>query len=159
MRQVKRSALVSETPARMFELINDIACYPQFVPWCSRAEVLERTDQQIVARLTIRRGLLHTRFTTRNCLTPDRSIAMQLVEGPFKTLEGLWTLGPIAGPDAAPLGCRVELEMKFQFANVVTATLLEPVFEQTVAQLVDAFVRRARSLRPSSPLPALPPAS
>jgi ribosome-associated toxin RatA of RatAB toxin-antitoxin module len=147
MRQVKRSALVSETPARMFELINDIACYPLFVPWCSRAEVLERSEEHIVARLTIRRGVLHTRFTTRNTLSRDQSIAMQLVEGPFRTLEGLWTLKPIVGPDAAPLGCRVELEMKFEFANVVTATLLEPVFEQTVAQLVDAFVRRARSLK------------
>ena len=147
MRQVKRSALVSATPARMFELINDIERYPQFVPWCSRAEVLERSDRQIVARLQIRRGPLHTSFTTRNALTPEHSVAMQLVEGPFRTLEGLWTLSPIAGPDAAVLGCRVELEMKFEFTNAVTAVLLEPVFEQSVAQLVDAFVRRARSLR------------
>ncbi|MEP7313978.1 MAG: type II toxin-antitoxin system RatA family toxin [Pseudomonadota bacterium] len=147
MRQVKRSALVSETPARMFELINDIASYPQFVPWCSRAEVLESTPGQIVARLEIRRSLLHTTFTTRNTLTQDRSIAMRLVEGPFRSLEGLWTLTPIVGPDAEPMGCRVELQMKFEFANVLTARLLEAVFEQTVAQLVDAFVRRARSLK------------
>jgi ribosome-associated toxin RatA of RatAB toxin-antitoxin module len=157
MRQVKRSALVSETPARMFELINDIERYPQFVPWCSRAEVLERTEQHIVARLAIRRGPLRTSFTTRNQLTASRLIAMQLVDGPFRMLEGLWTLSPIvsptAGPDDAMLGCRVELEMKFEFANAVTAALLEPVFEQTVAQLVDAFVRRARSLR-APPAPA-----
>lgn len=147
MRQIKRSALVSETPARMFELINDIERYPQFVPWCSRAEVLERSEREIVARLTIRRGPLRTSFTTRNELTADSSVSMRLVEGPFRMLEGLWTLRPIAGPDTAALGCRVELEMKFEFANVVTAALLEPAFEQSVAQLVDAFVRRARSLR------------
>ncbi len=151
MRQIKRSALVSETPARMFELINDIERYPQFVPWCSRAEVLERSDDQIVARLDIRRGPLRSSFTTRNRLTADHSVAMQLVEGPFRKLEGLWTLTPITAPDGAALGCRVELEMKFEFSNVVTAALFDSAFEQSVAQLVDAFVRRARSLRQAAP--------
>jgi ribosome-associated toxin RatA of RatAB toxin-antitoxin module len=85
---------------------------------------------------------LHAEFTTRNLLEPDKRVLMQFVSGPFRVLEGLWTFTPLG-----ELGCRVELEMRFEFANRVAATLFEPLFENTAASLVDAFVRRAREER------------
>ena len=144
MREVKRSALISESPARMYALITDIGHYPDFVPWCTAAQVLERKPGEVVARLNIKRGPLRAEFTTRNLLEPDRRILMQLVEGPFRVLEGLWTLTPLG-----ELGCRVELEMRFEFANRVTGALFEPLFQDTTGSLVDAFVRRARETRSS----------
>lgn len=131
----------------MFELINEIESYPQFVPWCTGAQVLARDDREIVARLEVKRGLLRTSFTTRNTLEPDKSVSMSLVEGPFRSLQGLWTLSAIQGPGNSVLGCRVTLAMSFEFASALSATLLDPLFERTLVQLVDAFVRRARSLR------------
>jgi len=139
MREVKRSALIAESPARMYELINDIEAYPAFVPGCAAARVVSRKDGEIVATLNIRRGPLKAEFTTRNLLEPDSRVLMQLVSGPFRVLEGLWTLTPLGD-----LGCRVELEMRFEFANRLTGALFEPMFEDTAASLVDAFVRRAR---------------
>src|SRR3954468_20715610 len=146
MREVKRSALIAEAPARMYALINDIERYPEFVPGCVGAKVIERKDHEVVAMLDIRRGPLKTEFTTRNLLEPDRRVLMQLVSGPFRVLEGLWTLNPLGD-----LGCRIELEMRFEFANRLTGALFEPLFEDTAASLVDAFVTRARSLRLASP--------
>jgi ribosome-associated toxin RatA of RatAB toxin-antitoxin module len=147
MRHVKRSALVGETPERMFELINDVERYPEFVPWCTRSSVVSRDEQGVVARLDVKRGPLQSHFTTRNRLqAPDR-LTMELVEGPFRRLNGLWTITPIRAPDGKDLGCRVELDMSFEFSNALTAALLEPVFEHTAASLVDAFVTRARNLR------------
>ena len=146
MREVKRSALISETPARMYALINDIERYPDFVPGCTAARVLERKAGELIATLNIRRGPLKAEFTTRNLLEPDRRILMQLVEGPFRVLEGLWTLTPLGD-----LGCRVELEMRFEFSNRVSGALFEPLFKDTAASLVDAFVRRARETRPDAP--------
>ena len=67
---------------------------------------------------------------------------MQFVSGPFRVLEGLWTLTPLG-----ELGCRVELEMRFEFSNRVAGALFEPLFEDTAASLVDAFVKRARETR------------
>jgi len=144
MREVKRTALISEAPARMYQLINDIEHYPEFVPWCAAARVDSRQEAEVVATLTIKRGPLRAEFTTRNLLEPDRRILMQFVSGPFRILEGLWTLTPIG-----ELGCRVELEMRFEFANRVAGTLFEPLFEDTAASLVDAFVKRARDTKSS----------
>lgn len=126
----------------MYRLINDIEHYPEFVPFCTAARVESRTDAEVVATLAIKRGPLKTEFTTRNLLEPDRRILMQFVSGPFRVLEGLWTLTPLGD-----LGCRVELEMRFEFANRLTSALFEPLFEDTAASLVDAFVRRARDER------------
>lgn len=144
MREVKRTALIAEAPARMYQLINDIEHYPEFVPWCSAARVESRTDAFVVATLTIKRGPLRAEFTTRNLLETDRRVLMQFVSGPFRVLEGLWTLTPLGD-----LGCRVELEMRFEFANRVAGALFEPLFEDTVSSLVDAFVKRARDTKTS----------
>jgi len=141
MREVKRSALVNRPPAELFALINDIESYPQFLPWCTHAQVLSRTPTEIVATIGVRQGALHGEFTTRNTLEPDRRIDLQLVNGPFRTLQGEWRLTPIE-----PEGCRVELTMRFAFAHRLTALLFEPKFAATIGSLVDAFVARARSL-------------
>jgi ribosome-associated toxin RatA of RatAB toxin-antitoxin module len=144
MREVKRSALIAESPARMYALINDIERYPEFVPWCAAARVDSRKEGEVVATLNIKRGPLRAEFTTRNLLEPDRRILMQFVSGPFRVLEGLWTLSPLG-----ELGCRVELEMRFEFANRVAGALFESLFEDTAASLVDAFVKRARETKTS----------
>jgi ribosome-associated toxin RatA of RatAB toxin-antitoxin module len=142
MREVKRSALIAESPARMYALINDIERYPEFVPWCTAARVESRNEGEVVATLTIKRGPLRAEFTTRNLLEPGKRVLMQFVSGPFRVLEGLWTLTALGD-----LGCRVELEMRFEFANRVAGTLFAPLFEDTAASLVDAFVKRARETK------------
>lgn len=141
-RQVTRSALVAMPPAALYALINDIEAYPQFVPWCTRAVVESRSDSEIVATLGVRRGPLQTQFTTRNVLEPVHRVSMEHLRGPFKRLHGVWTLAPIA--DA---GTRIELTLRFEFANRVSAALFDSLFEETAGLLVDAFVARARSLR------------
>lgn len=125
----------------MFALINDIESYPAFVPGCTHARVESRTPSEIVATLGVRKGPMHTELTTRNALEQDRRVTMSLVQGPFKELFGEWTLTPV-GAD----GCRVDLLMRFAFRNPMSAVVFEPLFEQTAASLVDAFVARARSL-------------
>ncbi|HLA72047.1 MAG TPA: type II toxin-antitoxin system RatA family toxin [Steroidobacteraceae bacterium] len=142
MREVKRSALIAETPARMYALVNDIERYPEFVPWCTAARVDTRKAGEIVATLTIKRGPVRSEFTTRNLLEPDKRVLMQFVSGPFRVLEGLWTFTALGD-----LGCRVELEMRFEFANRLTNALFAPLFEDTAASLVDAFVKRARDTK------------
>jgi ribosome-associated toxin RatA of RatAB toxin-antitoxin module len=140
MREVKRSALVNRRPGEVFALINDIESYPQFLPWCTHARVLSRSATEIVATIGVRQGALHGEFTTRNTLEPERSIHLDLVSGPFRTLQGEWQLTPIETQ-----GCRVELAMRFAFSNRLTGILFEPMFAETIGSLVDAFVARARA--------------
>ena len=141
MREVKRSALVNQPPARVFGLINDIESYPLFLPWCTHARVLSRTPAEIVATIGVRQGTFTGEFTTRNLLTPERRIDMQLISGPFRSLDGHWLLTPIETH-----GCRVDLNVRFAFKSRVAGLLFESLFAQTVASLVDAFVARARAL-------------
>lgn len=138
-----RTALVARTPAVLYGVVDDVEHYPSFVPGCTAAQVLERADQQVVARLAVRRGPLRTEFTTRNTLDPGRSIHMHLVDGPFRVLEGEWTFTPVAAN-----GCRIDFSLRFQFSNALKSALFEPLFEETAASLVRAFVARAQSLPP-----------
>jgi ribosome-associated toxin RatA of RatAB toxin-antitoxin module len=140
MREIKHSALIGRPQRAVFEIINDIEKYPEFLPWCTHAQVQSRSDREIVATVGVRKGPLHGEFTTRNELEPDRRITMRLVSGPFRMLEGEWLLIPI-GDD----GCRVELTMKFAFKNPLSAVLFEQKFAETMASLIDAFVARARA--------------
>ncbi len=143
MRELKRSALLAQSPARLYALISDIERYPEFVPGCTQARIESRTEHEIVATLSVRRGALRTQFTTRNELDPGRRVTMNLVHGPFSTLLGEWLLTPIA-----EAGCRVDLTMRFEFSNPLSAVIFEPLFAQTVGELMDAFVARARTADP-----------
>jgi ribosome-associated toxin RatA of RatAB toxin-antitoxin module len=128
----------------MFALINDIESYPLFLPWCTSAQVQSRSEREIIASISVRRGALNAQFTTRNELTANRHIAMRLVRGPFRTLEGDWSFAPVDVPGQP--GCRVDLWLRFAFASRLTGMVFEPLFEQTVVSLMDAFVARARVL-------------
>lgn len=125
----------------MYELITDVQRYPEFVPWCTHAHVETKTDREIIATLGVRRGPLHAEFTTRSELEPQKRVSMRLIRGPFRVLEGQWLLTPIDD-----VGTRIELTLRFAFANRFSAMLFEPAFEDTAASLVDAFVARARAL-------------
>lgn len=115
------------------------------MPGCTGARVLERGEGYIKARLEVGSGLLRTAFTTRNALEPARRVTMDLVEGPLKSLHGVWTLTPVTAPgDAAVLGCRVELVLSFEPAGGLAGLALGPLLERTAASLVDAFAGRAR---------------
>ncbi len=144
MKDIRRSALVAFPAPRVYGVIADVESYPLFLPWCTHARIDERRDDEVVATVGIKRGPLGGEFTTRNTLVPGRSIAMQLVRGPFSTLEGVWTVEPLGDS-----GCRVELALRFEFASRLSGAVFGPVFEEVAVSLVDAFVRRARDVGPA----------
>ena len=142
MKEVKRSALVPYTAEQIFALVEDIESYPQFLPWVSGAKLLERGPREVVGQLEMHRAGMRETVTTRNTLTPPREITLAFVAGPFKTLEGRWSFEPIGGDR----GTRVELTIRFEFANPMLNLLLSRSFEKSCNELVDAFVARARAV-------------
>jgi len=141
IREIRRSALVTFSPEQMFDLVIDVERYPQFLPWVAGAELHERRDGNLLASMEMQRGGMRERFTTRNEFERPRYMTMQLVRGPFRVLEGRWNFQPIGAA-----GSRVELEMRFEFANPVVAMLFGKSFEQSCGTLIDAFIARARQL-------------
>ena len=141
MREVHRSALLPFTPAQMYALVADIRSYPEFLPWCTFAEVLEEDDDHVTAKLGLGLGLARASFTTRNRLLPVHGVEMRLVDGPFRSLEGRWEFTPIGDS-----GTRAALELCFETSGPIGGIVFGPAFEQVCNQLVDAFGRRARQV-------------
>ncbi len=141
MREVRRSALVPYTVAQMYELVADVERYPEFLPWCSAATVLERDGERVVARLSLARGRARASFTTTNRLVPGEFLEMRLLDGPFTALDGRWDFKAIG--DA---GSRVDLRVAFETRGSLAGLVLAPVFEGVCNQLVDSFARRARQV-------------
>ncbi|HET7922609.1 MAG TPA: type II toxin-antitoxin system RatA family toxin [Gammaproteobacteria bacterium] len=141
MRRVNKSALVPYPAGQMYALVNDVERYPEFLPWCRGARVLSRADHEMRASLDLARGGLHKTFTTRNTLEPSSAITMTLENGPFRHLEGRWRFLEL---DAE--GCKVTLDMEFEFAGALLDLMAGPVFHEICNSLVDAFIRRAASL-------------
>jgi ribosome-associated toxin RatA of RatAB toxin-antitoxin module len=143
MQVVERSSLVTHTAAQMFALVNDVARYPEFLPWCVGARVEEVSAGERIAALKIARGVLQTEFTTRNTLRADEEIHMQLMHGPFRDLSGEWHFEAIGSR-----GSRVHFRIEFEFKNRLTAAAFNAVFESLCGTIVDAFVLRAREIYP-----------
>ena len=141
MRKVNKSALVPYPAADMYGLVNDVARYPEFLPWCRGSQVLEESPTEMRARLDLTRGRFSRSFTTRNYLVPGSAITMTLEDGPFKHLEGRWKFTDLGGE-----GSKVELDMEFQFDSMLLDLVAGPVFEDICNSLVDAFIRRAAAL-------------
>jgi ribosome-associated toxin RatA of RatAB toxin-antitoxin module len=141
MQVVERSALVTYTAAQMFALVNDVARYPEFLPWCVGARVEEVSATERVAAIKVARGVLRTEFTTRNTLQQDARIHMQLMHGPFRELTGEWRFEPIG-----TRGSRVYFRIEFEFKNRLSAAAFNAVFESLCGTIVDAFVLRAQTI-------------
>ena len=138
MASIEKSVLVRHPASAMFALVADIDAYPQFLPWCSGAEVVARDGEQVTARLDIRFHGLTQSFTTVNDQHPPDRIALRLVSGPFSKLDGLWHFASLAD-DA----CKVSLTLDYDFNNFLLSGLVGPVFHQIATTMVDSFVKRA----------------
>jgi ribosome-associated toxin RatA of RatAB toxin-antitoxin module len=140
MPTVTKSVIVPQAPERMFELVDRVEDYPEFLPWCSGTRVIERTTAITRARIDVSYHGLRSHFSTRNTKEAPRRMEIQLEEGPFEKLEGEWRFTPLGEE-----GCRVELSIDYELASSAVARVLSPAFGHIMETLVDRFVARAES--------------
>lgn len=139
MPTIERSALVPYSDAQMYALVNDIDSYPEFVPGCRTASVLESDETSKVARLNISKAGISKSFTTRNTLEPFQRIGMELVDGPFQYLRGGWSFHALDEN-----ACKIVLKLEFEFANRLLGMAFGKIFNELQSRMVDAFVQRAQ---------------
>ena len=123
----------------MFQLVNDVDDYASFLPWCRSSRIISQTGNEIVASVEIAKGVLNKTFTTRNRLTKDKRIDLELVDGPFKKLHGYWQFDALKTENA----CKVILDLEFEFDSAMISIAAKPVFMHIATTLVDAFCKRA----------------
>ena len=143
---IRRSALVAHPATRLFDVIEAAEHYPQFLPWCAGATILERSEQVVVARIGVAWHGLHFSFVTRNPKRAPSWMAIGLEEGPFRRFAGQWDLTPLAD-----WGCRVDFQLGYELDSALLGTMAGPVFDHLANTLVDAFIRRADDVALAQP--------
>lgn len=143
MPSIKKNKIVPFSQQQMYDLVNDVARYREFVPFCVQSSIISQTEDEIKATLGFAKGGLSKSFTTLNRLQPAKMIEIRLVDGPFRHLEGFWQFEAL-GPQQS----RVSLDLEFDFSAKLVAMMFGPVFEQIALMLVDAFGKRAEQIYP-----------
>ncbi len=153
MKRFQRSALLPYPASRLFELVNDIERYPEFLPWCSKAEIVSRQGSEVLAALTVRKAGIEHAFTTRNVARYPEQIDIHLVDGPFERLTGRWRFTDLGGrtdggggEGSVLVGCKVELDLQFEFSTHLLTGMLRSFVSSAANGLVDAFCVRAGQL-------------
>ena len=138
MTVISRSALVMHSAQAMYDLVNDVASYPQFMDGCAAVEVFEHTEQTMLARLDLKKAGVQISLMTRNSLQSPRQIEMQLDDGPFKKLKGLWLFKPLTEE-----ACKVSLDLEFEFSSRGMGLAASNLFAGVANNLVDSLCQRA----------------
>ncbi|PJC86478.1 ubiquinone-binding protein [Vibrio sp. HA2012] len=141
MPQIRRSALVSYSARQMYDLVNDVAHYPEFLPGCAGAEVLEFSGEKMLASVNVSKAGISKTFITANTLESGTSILMELVDGPFQHLRGGWYF-----TELDEYACKVELKLEFEFSSRLIELAFGKVFNELTNNMVTAFTRRAKQV-------------
>jgi ribosome-associated toxin RatA of RatAB toxin-antitoxin module len=138
--EIRKSVLLPHLAHEMFDLIEAAENYPQFLPWCTKATLLERTDEWVAARLEFSYLKVRFGFQTRNPKRRPEWLELRLVEGPFRNFRGEWRLAPLGD-----MGCKVSFMIAFDIADGLLDAIARPAANKVAQAMVDAFVKRARS--------------
>lgn len=138
MPSISKTALVPHSAAEMYQLVDSIPGYPDFLPWCGGASEQSRSEDEVRASVEIAYGAIHKSFTTLNRLQKNKMIEISLIDGPFKHLHGFWRFDAL--DDQA---CKVSLDLEYEFSNRLVSMALGPAFSQIANSMMDAFVKRA----------------
>src|SRR3954464_4909140 len=141
MKRITRTAISPHGAAELYALVEDVETYPRFLPWCTDARVLQRTETSTRATITAGMAGVRHSLTTDNENRPGEAIDMRLVEGPFKAFAAAWRFTPL-GEGA----CKIDFSLEYEFASGIFGRVLEPLFERIANTMVDAFVRRAEEV-------------
>jgi ribosome-associated toxin RatA of RatAB toxin-antitoxin module len=146
MKHVNKSVLLWYSPIEMYQLVTAIEDYPRFLPWCDHAEVIQRHDDGVTARIGLAYAGVRHAFTTRNEHVPGEAVVVKLVDGPFSLLDGTWAFLPLGRAASSAQACKIEFDLRYAFASKALETVLSPVFDRVANTFVESFVTRAEAV-------------
>ena len=141
MAQVNKTVLVGFSAPQMYALVDAVEQYPQFLPWCGGADLIQRDEDITTATLHIDFHGIRQQFTTENKKTYPSLMEIRLKDGPFKHVEGVWRF--IALSESA---CKIEFHLGYEFSNGFLEKLISPVFTHIANTFVEGFVSRAEQV-------------
>ncbi len=141
MSEVHKNALVKFSAQQMFDLVADIDAYQEFLPWCSGSRVIQRNGDIVDGEIQISKAGFNKTFATRNRNVPYEKIYMNLLDGPFSSLEGEWTFQALR-EDAS----KISLDLNFEISGTLANLAFGPVFNQICNTMVSSFIQRAKDV-------------
>ena len=138
MQNIHKSAIVLHPVKKMFQLVDTVENYPQFLPWCGSTQIIERDNNKTIASIEINFKGIRQTFTTENTKKHNQEMIIKLVDGPFKLLSGQWMFKNLDKDS-----CQIELKLEYEFSNVILEKLISPVFNMIANTFIDEFIKEA----------------
>jgi len=126
---------------QMFDLVSDVARYPEFLPWCVGARVYNRRPERFDADVIIGFKMFREKFTSRVVLHEPDLVEVDYITGPMKRLYNHWRF---TGLEQG--GCLINFEVDFEFQNRVLEQMIGKMFTEATDRMIDAFESRAHEL-------------
>lgn len=127
---------------QLYNLIIDIDEYPEFLPWCSAARILEKNEDKIIAELVISFKAFSEKYTSLVTLNPPidekAKVDVSLLSGPFNTLSNSWVLEAV---DAS--NTKIQFDLAFEFKSFILDNMMGLVFSNATEKMMEAFKKRA----------------
>ena len=138
MHNIHKSAIVLHPAEKMFQLVDSVENYPQFLPWCGSTQIIERDNDKTIASIEINYKGIRQAFTTENTKKQNQEMIIKLIDGPFKSLSGEWMFKNLDKDS-----CQIELKLEYEFSNVILEKLISPVFNMIANTFIDEFIKEA----------------
>ena len=138
---------------QLFDLVADVEKYPEFLPWCLAARLLDRNGNVLQWQLKIGFKMFRESFTSEVTLTPPDDGAVELggealppgtgcidvvyINGPLRHLRNHWVFLPADG------GAEINFHLEFEFHSRLLERLIGTLFNEVVRHMVTAFETRA----------------
>jgi ribosome-associated toxin RatA of RatAB toxin-antitoxin module len=138
MHNIHKSAIVLHPAEKMFQLVDSVENYPQFLPWCGSTQIIERDNDKTIASIEINYKGIRQTFTTENTKKQNQEMIIKLIDGPFKSLSGQWIFKNLDKDS-----CHIELKLEYEFSNIILEKLISPVFNMIANTFIDEFIKEA----------------
>ena len=138
MHNIHKSAIVLHPAQKMFQLVDSVENYPQFLPWCGSTQIIERDNDKTIASIEINYKGIRQTFTTENTKKQNQEMIIKLIDGPFKSLSGEWMFKNLDKDS-----CQIELKLEYEFSNIILEKLISPVFNMIANTFIDEFIKEA----------------
>ena len=138
MHNIHKSAIVLHPAQKIFQLVDSVENYPQFLPWCGSTQIIERDNDKTIASIEINYKGIRQTFTTENTKKQNQEMIIKLIDGPFKSLSGQWMFKNLDKDS-----CQIELKLEYEFSNVILEKLISPVFNMIANTFIDEFIKEA----------------
>lgn len=146
MTEFRHTARFNHNIHDIYNLIVEIEQYPEFLPWCSAARIIEENEHQLIADLVISYKAFTEHYRSQVDLFPpndheNAGVNVTMISGPFKFLKNDWKLKKVSESIT-----EVDFYINFEFKSKMLEKLIGIMFSKACDKMIAAFEARADEL-------------